>query len=170
MGYWTYTLANRALEWRKDGYDYLSKCKLGYGCRAVVVCPDDTHIIEPYYDGYGRFGGYDIFELVVEWNKDHLEEIFQQLEKNAAELYGEENKTKYFGSYLKEVAIAYQNNNMKKVKSLVGKFKDQMTRNEWLRDLGIAIAQDWIPYPIKIVNNVKGIKKYKDLPVSHYCQ
>lgn len=30
------------------------------------------HIIEPYYDGYGHFGGYDIFDLVARWNKDTL--------------------------------------------------------------------------------------------------
>ena len=32
------------------------------------------HIKESFYDGYGIFGGHDIYELVVDWNKDYLEE------------------------------------------------------------------------------------------------
>ena len=27
------------------------------------------HIIEHYYDGYGDFGGHDIYDLVADWNK-----------------------------------------------------------------------------------------------------
>ncbi len=34
----------------------------------VVVCPDDTAIREDCYDGYGDFGGYDIYELVAQWH------------------------------------------------------------------------------------------------------
>lgn len=32
------------------------------------------HIKETCYDGYGRFGGHDIYDLVVDWNRDYLEE------------------------------------------------------------------------------------------------
>ncbi len=32
------------------------------------------YIKEEWYDGYGRFGGHDIYDLVVDWNKDMLEE------------------------------------------------------------------------------------------------
>ena len=32
------------------------------------------HIKETCYDGYGRFGGHDIYDLVVDWNREHLEE------------------------------------------------------------------------------------------------
>lgn len=35
------------------------------------------HIKEECYDGYGRFGGHDIFDLVVDWNRDYLEEYRQ---------------------------------------------------------------------------------------------
>ena len=30
------------------------------------------HIIEHCYDGYGHFGGYDIFDLVATWNREAL--------------------------------------------------------------------------------------------------
>ncbi len=32
------------------------------------------HIKEWCYDGYGRFGGHDIYDLVVDWNREYLEE------------------------------------------------------------------------------------------------
>lgn len=32
------------------------------------------HIKETFYDGYGRFGGHDIYDLVVDWNREYLEE------------------------------------------------------------------------------------------------
>lgn len=31
------------------------------------------HILETCYDGYGNFGGHDIYELVVDWNEKFLE-------------------------------------------------------------------------------------------------
>ena len=30
------------------------------------------HIVEHCYDGYGHFGGHDIYDLVMKWNKDYL--------------------------------------------------------------------------------------------------
>lgn len=32
------------------------------------------HIKEQCYDGYGRFGSHDIYDLVVDWNMQYLEE------------------------------------------------------------------------------------------------
>ena len=34
------------------------------------------HILETCYDGYGHFGGHDIYGLVADWNKDHLAVMF----------------------------------------------------------------------------------------------
>lgn len=35
------------------------------------------HIKETFYGGYGNFGGHDIYELVVDWNRNYLEEYRQ---------------------------------------------------------------------------------------------
>lgn len=35
------------------------------------------HIEEKCYDGYGCFGGYDIYDLVVDWNMKYLEEYLE---------------------------------------------------------------------------------------------
>lgn len=34
----------------------------------TVLCPDGNHIEESDYEGYGIFGGYDIYQLVAQWN------------------------------------------------------------------------------------------------------
>lgn len=34
-----------------------------------VLCPDGTKIREDDYDGYGDFGGRDIYALVAQWNR-----------------------------------------------------------------------------------------------------
>lgn len=43
-----------------------------------VLIPEEFgggHILEKCYDGYGNFGGKDIYELVVDWNKDYLDRV-----------------------------------------------------------------------------------------------
>lgn len=36
------------------------------------------HIKEECYDGYGRFGGHDIYDLVVDWNVKYLDDVLKQ--------------------------------------------------------------------------------------------
>jgi hypothetical protein len=33
-----------------------------------VLCPDGSKIYEPNYEGYGEFGGRDMYALVAQWN------------------------------------------------------------------------------------------------------
>ena len=37
-------------------------------------------IYESCYDGYGNFGGDDVYDLVAEWNKDCIPEIIRRVE------------------------------------------------------------------------------------------
>ena len=39
------------------------------------------HILETDYDGYGRFGGHDVYDLVADWNKDMIPYIIHLIEK-----------------------------------------------------------------------------------------
>lgn len=41
------------------------------------------HIEEPCYDGYGRFGGKDVYNLVVDWNKEMIPEIIRRIKNGS---------------------------------------------------------------------------------------
>lgn len=166
MGFFTWTDARRQPKKRKDG-DYVIADKIGYGGYAKVVCPDNTEIVEQYYDGYGEFDGHDVYDLVVDWNKNYLEDIFNQMPEN------------HWGYHLKGVAIAFQNDDLctlgKEINRLVDSGKEaQLFINEWKRTIGIAIACNDndnmnLPYPIKITTT-KWHRKYDELYPSCSCQ
>ena len=166
MGFFTWTDARRQPKKRRDG-EYVTADKIGYGGYAKVVCPDNTEIIENYYDGYGEFGGHDIYDLVVDWNKEHLEDIFCAMPED------------HWGYHLKEVATAFQNDDTyalnKEVSRLIDSGKEaEFFRDEWKRTIGIAIAchdEDNInlPFPIKITTT-KWHRKYDELYPSLSCQ
>lgn len=152
MGYFTWKFADKH-----------NKSKLIYGTKGYVACPDGSFIEEKYYDGYGIFGGQDIYELVVDWNKENLVNIFKHELKSA-------------WNYLLPVAQAY----------VEGKSEDEIIAiwqtldtspyaiaEDWKRNLGIAIAcyeedNAKLPYPIKIVSTTNC--NYYDLPRSISCQ
>lgn len=49
----------------------------GVARTSYVLVPQEFgggHIKESCYDGYGDFGGYDIYELVADWNRNYLTE------------------------------------------------------------------------------------------------
>ena len=52
-------------------------------CRDVyVLVPKEFgggHILETCYDGYGNFGGHDIFDLVADWNRSFIRVILNEL-------------------------------------------------------------------------------------------
>ena len=132
----------------------------------MVVCPDDTHIIEENYDGYGNFDGKDIYELVVDWNKPYLEKIFEEIEE-------------YIEPWEKPlipIAIAYMNDDERLLQKELEKAKQDFPyiERDWKRDIGIAIAcedkcAEIIPYPIKIVKNIRTLP-YAELGISYSCQ
>lgn len=141
MGYFTFTLANdpnRVLDYGETGY---------------VICPDDSYIEEPFYDGYGIFGNSDIYELVVDWNKDYLEDIIKYIRR--------QKNGNFWGQELVPVMLAYQKDDAellyRTLKTLKkdSKLEYIMGDNEWKRSIGIAIACEFnevLPFPIKIVD------------------
>ena len=106
------------------------------------------HITELCYDGYGEFGGKDIYELVVEWNRAHLADIYEMPDWKCVRT-----------EKLRSIALAY----MKDGEDAAQKLADTLftgegygwIRKEWKRNIGIEIAcydkdNERIPYPIKI--------------------
>lgn len=102
-------------------------------------------IKEECYDGHSNMGGYDVYELVAEWNR---EDLYYYLFTNE----GDENITKIARIYTEfgeDVVESYL--------STVNYFNDEWYKG-WKRILGLCIAlhSEWnacLPYPIKIVSS-----------------
>lgn len=146
MGFFTWTLANKTLQKTRCG-DYAARCKLRYDGYGAVVCPDNTLIKEPSYEGYGMFGGKDVYDLVVDWNKDHLLDIPKL---PGFKPWGDEQS---FHAIMK----AFQEDDREALKKAIesAAVSDPSMRTEWKRTIGIYIAcmnNALLPYPIKIVD------------------
>jgi len=158
MGYFTWTDARYEKPKLNRYGDFASSDVINYGRYAKVVCPDDTEIVEPHYDGYGIFDGKDVYELVVDWNKAHLKEIYETLEKENPNFWGLETKW---------AAIAFQNDDEKALQEAIDNLAEMTSfyREDWKRTIGITIScerNDKIPYPIKITKK-KWHCKYNEL-------
>ena len=98
------------------------------------------HIKETCYDGYGHFGMYDIYELVVEWNKNHFDIMF-------------DNKDTWkCGDWVdcyREDFIRYSKG-------------EPIRSGVYLRDMGITLAcydedNERLMYPIKITHDENAV-------------
>lgn len=158
----------------------INRVIIGKQRHSYVLIPKEFgggHIVERCYDGYGNFGGKDIYELVAEWNRAFLsEELLREkpkfekfgglfpFEKTALRKEGvsEEEierrdiaeKEKFYRAALerRELAIARLNDYRN------GTEDEEMEKKygpHWKREIGIDIAcydeqNASIPYPIKI--------------------
>ena len=138
--------------------------KLPYGGKGYIALPDGTFIGEDRYDGYGMFGKYDAYDVVTDMNKEYLKDIFDMMER--------ETGGSYFGKELKDVAAAYQDGDGEALKKAitVAAENQPFIRDEWKRNIGIAIASDefnsGIPFPLKITSTDKPKKTYAQLKPS----
>ncbi|MBQ8248098.1 MAG: hypothetical protein IJZ42_13300 [Lachnospiraceae bacterium] len=125
---------------------------------------------EPYkeseYEGYGEFGGRDVFELVLEWNREYLSPA--NLRKPARDDYcSDKDGDKSYEAAVKlyegkcEAIVAYANGASdeqmrNEYGQIVGALRDG---SDWKRCLGIAITcydeeHVKLHYPIKIVEEL----------------
>lgn len=159
MGYYTWTLANRTpIELKCGGY--AARCKLGYYRYGAIVCPDNTLIKEDCYEGYGKFNGQDVYDLVVDWNKDHLTEIPNL---PGFKPWGDTNA-------FHAIMEAFQKDDQNALQAAIeaASVNEPLMRTEWKRTIGIYIACEnnhLIPFPIKIVDCVRP-KPYNELQPS----
>ena len=138
------------------------------------------HILETEYNGYGIFGGHDIFDLVAEWNRNYIT-IDNLSTKPVREDYGglwkdEIENLKKQGYSDKEIKVKddemrehhFQRalNNYEQQILMLKDFQSEKSDvemcviyyDDWKRNLGIGIAcYDYqnagLKYPIKITHN-----------------
>lgn len=120
------------------------------------------HIVEHCYDGYGNFGGHDIFDLVATWNRKALADkpnfIFPHAIDRAK--YISENY-KWDSEYSERIDIQLRNKSWYEAYSDLDLSEDEVVehiserwRAEW-RSIGIDLAcydedNEALPFPIKI--------------------
>lgn len=147
-----------------------NKKALKIGKDSFVICPDDTVIENHGYNGYGIFGGKDIYELVVDWNRKYLSP--KMLRRPHKKSYGSpesyERAMKDYNFWRKVLKYAKDHND-EDCKKLASKGRVRPFR-EWKRELGIEIAcyddqNAALPFPIKITRTKN--KHYADLPASN---
>lgn len=105
------------------------------------------YIYEPCYEGYGEFGGYDVFELIAEWNREFIPQMIELIDKG---------KWKCGTFCQKDILLKYYN----------GEHLDK----DDVREVGIEMAcydedNERLPYPIKIVED-KDIFSYERIKPS----
>lgn len=148
MGFFTWTLANHKPVLLKNG-DYAARCKLRYGGYGAVVCPNGTLIQEPAYEGYGVFDGKDVYELVLDWNRDCLKDILRRPEFTRPDADDAVIRA-IIGAYASDDPVALRNAVDAATKTA------KYLATDWKRCAGIHIAcgrqNALLPYPIKIVD------------------
>lgn len=135
-------------------------------------------IHETCYDGYGHFGGYDVYELVALWNRDCLPKTVHALQEPKLENYGglydfEKENLRSKGYTEEEIKTANENERTKFYNIALETYKSNLqmmddfargvSDNEmqkryganYLRSIGINIAcydddNKALNYPIKI--------------------
>lgn len=134
-------------------------------------------IYEYCYDGYGNFGGYDVYDLIAEWNREFLSKDMLRdepklenygglyefekdtLRKNGLSEEEIEKKDLEQKEYYYKLALErYERSIQRLVDYRNGKTDDEMYKKygqDWKRSIGIDIAcydeqNEKLPYPIKI--------------------
>ena len=164
MGIYTWTDATKMAKADIDG-NYSRECVIGYDCYAKIVCPDDTYIEETNYDGYGTFGGKDAYELVAEWNRQDISDIFA---KKYGE-YGIDGNIDVIYEFATMFCKGISDEEItQKAKEMAdsGKIQRYLVF-DWKREIGIEIACDpdnnaALKYPLKITASHDKVH-YKDL-------
>ena len=109
-----------------------------------------SHIKETCYDGYGHFGGYDIFDLIANWNREYIDSYHEY--PYSKRVLGEEP---WADLYLNlENSISDIENKMRE------------TNKYWeYRYIGIALAcydedNEALTFPIKITHDPNAIYEW----------
>ena len=128
------------------------------GGAAYVPLPNGETIEEHDYDGYGRFGGNDIYDLVADWNREYLAKHPEFI--IPGECGGQQVRVDKHGWYKHYSDLTLS--------------RDQVVKRSGIyeyRHIGIDIAcyddqNNALPFPIKICKYKPSPGAYNRLPIS----
>lgn len=141
-------------------------------CMPFGTLPGTVYLLNPFgepyketdYEGFGEFGGHDVYDLVVEWNREHLtpDNIHKpERREYAPGEEGDKYYTRAFERYCVTCAAitAYAGGATDTyLQETYGKVLGYGDGSDWKRCLGIQLAccdEDHVKlkYPIKIVEH-----------------
>lgn len=150
-----------------DTYNQENLCN---GRRAYLALPDGSHLKQYPYEGYGEFGGKDVYELVVDWN---LMDIDTEKPKP---LSHPDARVEYWFDWEKQLISALKQGGDALANEVAAKLRADGTlplyaAHDWKRDIGISIAcgtyrNAHLRYPIKVMKRADS--KYDDWPASDH--
>lgn len=152
-----------------------NKQALRIGKKAHLFLPTGAVLTEPSYDGYGRFDGQDVFDLVADWNRAFLAANPDFIIKQHGQRFDEKTgkwaliPDKKVSEFCWYPAYADLTKSMDEVEDAVRKAYPDQSHFQYRR-IGIAIAcyddqNATLPYPIKICRAKRG-RNYETLPPS----
>lgn len=175
MGFFTWTLANKKIKLLKSG-DFARSCQLKYDGYGAILKPDGTLVKESCYEGYGRFGGIDVYDLAADWNKDAIPDLLKSEAFMDAATWGP--KCPYKDKVVQDALVEYAKNGADAMFAVLDTLpKDHAGRiwfneNEYKRSIGIMLCcgetNPMVPFPIKIVDYKRNAtpETYEYLPPS----
>lgn len=170
--------------------DCIDNTQIKINEKAFLLVPADFgggHLATEFYNGFGIFGGCDVYELVAEWNREKItnkmiNDIYQEPKKSQfCGLYEfekrdliEKGKTPDEVAQLDEMqraeyfnrALVRYNNDVKMIKAFcAGVDDDEMCDrygDEYKREIGIKLScydknNKRLSYPIKITHDAAAI-------------
>lgn len=151
MGYFSWMFAN--------GHNKRNLC---LGKPAFLCCPDGTILFEPAYEGYGFFGGKDVYELVADWNRPFLSKHPELLIPQHSSVFNQETgkfekaTPVRVDSFYWYPAYADLSKSMEEVEAAMRACRNDPA--EVYRWIGIAIAcyddqNAALPFPIKVCSH-----------------
>lgn len=136
--------------------DTNNETALNEGGQAYVPFPDGTVIFEKRYRGYGIFRGYDIFDLVADWNRKNISSV--NIRKPLREQWGNTEDAEAWFS----LAIKRYNKACQRITDFTNgktsRYMEVTYGRDWKRSIGIDIAcydeeNVALKFPIKICQN-----------------
>ncbi len=177
--------------------DAITKNQIAIGDEAYVLIPEPfrekygMRIHENSYNGYGEFGGQDVYALVAEWNRQNLNPGMlddSPRKENFGGLWNfEKENLRREGKTDEEIRVADEEERNKNYHAACHRWARSINRlndyrngmphskmlqlydREYLRDIGIDIScydeqNTALPYPIKITHDKNAV--YEDCDAS----
>lgn len=143
MGFFTFTDAARP------------GSKIRYGRRMVYVRPDDTHVVEDSYDGYGMVGGNDVFVMLFEQNADAAATVIDIMLKS--------DKCAFNPWFAPVLCMYAQDPGSEQLKDTLENlsrnfgYEEDFANTGWKRLVGISMMQEneRLPFPMKVTEKLR---------------